>query len=1169
MGTYLIDNRNNRAGNISDYETVYSFLEDNIIKENVEGKLYIVTGYTTIGMLSKIFNELEEKSNSKIKEYKIILGDLDSVSNKKQKNLKILKDIQSVLELPETTQNACKFLELDKVKFKTLDPEFCHGKVYIFEESNTEVKYPKNFLIIGSSNFTEKGLGYYKVFDSNKKASNFEVNIAFDAIANHKNNMNSSEFKHSLEWFNELWDREECNKTKQVEVIDENGKIILVEKTINQILIDQIKKNYIEPKTPKEVYLKILHELFSNNNVQNEISERSLGKLENSKVYKNLYKFQKQGVLSLIQILKKYNCAILGDAVGLGKTWSALSVMKFFEIEGYEIILLVPKRLRNNWEQYVHSDSNKTPKFKEDKFNFVIRNHTDLNHELIDNGDGKNLENYFCNNKKKLLVIDESHNLRNKDSKKYKFLLDNILKKNQDIKVLMLSATPINTNLMDICNQIFLGVKGNNFTFIDEFGINNLSEYFNQVSKSYEKWLEEKNNDISKLRTSLPESFLEITKKLIVARTRDMIKKILNEDDIGNLKFIESVNKEIIKSPIENIGNLKNFDDIEKSLPEYFAAYKPFAYLNIKEDKKIKSKSDTSSKAKREKFLVKMLKMLLVNRLESSWKSFYNTLLKMLDYHSNLLDLILKVENGFEINIPKKSKQLSILDSDISDIESKVDSEDDSFIDNIKIETIETIIDIKNNGNLLKYKTDVLEDIDSLKLLKQNLEELEKLTSNEKNKENHLKSSDSKLYKLINIINEKQKKDNKKIIIFTAYKDTADYLFDQLVSKGYINVAKVTGSDSRTSDNPNIAFKNFEPILERFAPYTKLFLAKDYDGFDKDLDISLQENYSNWKDFIKNNLDYSSVKEKIENPIEILIATDCLSEGQNLQDSDMVINYDIHWNPVRLIQRIGRIDRLGSPNNTIYIKSFLPADNVEGYLNITKKVEERMLSMTFAGSEADIEIVGSSKNSKDLELEKIQEERFKREMQITLGEIDQTEQTQEDSSQMSLFSSENYKNELYNELSKKIEEEKDIPDGIYSGFELENKEFSGLIVLLRKKHYKKSKKLSTNYLLYLDKNGKYIKINNVDIKDKNYILKFLSENKNRNTSSYIKNIDSSAILSFSDTIKSFIKGDFKNSFMEEFFEKQGLGLFNELEFNEDDFKEPFDKFELVCWMSVN
>ena len=615
--------------------------------------------------------------------------------------------------------------------------------------------------------------------------------------------------------------------------------------------------------------------------------------------------------------------------------------MKYFGIKGYKVILLCPKKLENNWRQYLEGHRSL---FENDRLNYTIRFHTDLQDERLQNyQDGFTIKRFFQGNPKVLIVIDESHNLRNDKSSRYKFLVDNILRKNKDVKVLQLSATPINNRLTDIRNQFKLIKKGFDEGFREsEIGIRSLQNIFANAQKEYKNWQNLENKKVKDFIQLIPQKFFDLTDALIVARTRKLI-----ETEFGAMSF---PSKEIpINEYInpENIGSLKTFDDILDAIKVNLTAYRPSEY--IKDENPVSFFEDPRQ---REKFLVKMMFILLMKRLESSWFSFKNTVENILNHHEKALAKVDRyIESSESINLESEiidediieDLEQAAMDYDVAGMEEDTEPPGELSLGKKNPVLLSTIKDIH------LFKKHLEENISKFTILKKNLHVYEQaLIDNKK--------TDNKLDKLAwHIENKRKKCVNQKVLIFTVFKDTAQYLFRELIKRGYTNIACVSGSQSETDNG--YKGTQFHEILQRFAPYTKLYNERDWEyiyakGRKNDpYNFQVPASFEDWKKIITK---YDQVtREKIDNPIDILIATDCLSEGQNLQDCDCVINYDIHWNPVRLIQRMGRIDRLGSPNKSVMGINFWPGRDYEDYLRLKDRVERRMALMSIVGTEID------------------------------------------------------------------------------------------------------------------------------------------------------------------------------------------------------------------------
>jgi len=1026
----LLDNENE---NLKVHEWISLYTE--------KGKLDIVTGYFTIAALAW----LSKQVNDKISEFRLVLGDIVNKDTENNRPLDLLNEnitVEASLKLSSLSQEAVRFLKQDKVKSKTLEPNFCHAKSYLFDPEKMDDR--NKYFISGSSNLTEAGIGL-------KRTNNIELNIAETG--------NNNQYKELIDWFEKLWVRPEAHKEKTI--LAPNNTSFKID--FKQYLIDEIERIFIK-YTPRELYYKVLFELFGNQmmNTENDPDfNRQIGRLENSTVFNILYEFQKKGVLSLIKMLQKYNGAILADAVGLGKTWSALAVMKFFQLQGREVILLCPKKLENNWRRYLkYQDS----RFEKDQFDFFIRFHTDMHEDRVDKYTDR-ADKLFANDKPKLFVIDESHNLRNDKSNRYKFLLEQILQRNEDVKVLLLSATPINNSLNDIRNQFKLMVQGNVNGFEESLGIKNLDYSFRTAQKVFNEWREDLSPKIGDFIKKLPANFFTLTDSLIVARTRKMI----DGKQTGLTFPIKTKPVNLFVTPSQ-LGNFESFEELFDHFPPMLSGYQPSFYL---EDDKTEGKDVLYDERQRDRFLVKMMYILMVKRLESSWYSFDSTVGKIKDHHQNALDKIKAYQNG-KVNSGVVSENESLFDDD----ELQGDYEELTLGKKRKI----YLSDIDAAGNLDNFKKDLKKDLDALDNLHINLQKFKRKLENEILRPGNFKSEDDKLETLISQINKKkgsnENNNNPKVVIFTVYRDTAQYLFNQLKNRGFEKVAMISGSGSQTTDSDEET-KNFEPILERFAPFTKLFMEKEWDF--KSLKTGI-EAYHEWIEWVAKN--HTKTYAKIQKPIDILIATDALSEGQNLQDADMVINYDIHWNPVRIIQRMGRIDRLGSPNAKIFGINFWPSNNINSYLNLQGRIEQRMAAMKLAGAEVDAQFSDSFKEMiHDESLDQRMNHRMMEQMQVTFDDLDG-----QDTFGFDDLSLERYRQGLLEEFNKDKAKYLKMPKGIYTGFNADKSicNENGLIALLGFPS-KLPKTINHEYkvfdLIYIDKKGKQVLLNQKEVLD--------------------------------------------------------------------------------------
>jgi len=1004
-----------------------------INQQTSEGNLDSTSGYFTVGVLSHISQTL----NDKIKNFRFLLGDIVSTDLDKDQPINLLTEtitVDAALQLNKLAKEAVAFLKQENVKLRTVEPNFCHAKTILFRSKNQ----PLSYFVTGSSNLTEAGLGMHST-------ANIELNVAGQGSA--------ADYPEICRWFDDLWEWDKTQTFKTVE-----GKRVPFKRYVIE-QIEAIFKQY----TPHELYYKTLFELFKGQMADLESDpdfQQRIGHLKHTKIFKTLYDFQQKGVLSLIKKIETYQGAILADAVGLGKTWSALAVIKYFELKGYQSILLCPKKISTNWQRY---QRNHNSIFEQDSLDYVIRYHTDLQDNRLEtnHSDGLRLDTFFQSDKPKLFIIDESHNLRNHKSGRYKFLVEKLLQANPEVKVLLLSATPINNDFKDLRNQLALLVKGDDKGFDDapHILVDSLESKFKTASKAFNEWSKEDDRTIGTLIEKLPEEVIRLIDHLLVARTRKHIKGLSD-----NLTFPEMQPPQNEYLTSLNIAKYNQFEDILKALPKYFAAYKPAVYIEPADN----LASVLEDESRRDQFLVVMLNKLLVKRLESSWHSFHKTLITIKNVHQRVLSAV----HGYAEN--KQNAQLESSD----ELFSNLDVDLDIPLGKRAIQLSE----IDNAGNLSKFKTHLESDVLELEKIIQTLDVYSTIID----LETAPVSQDSKLTRLIELIHEQchpdKPADIRKLLLFTSYKDTAEYLFRELGKRGISNIACISGDGAKTSQVPDQYQKNFEPILERFCPYTKLYRERDWlDYENKDHGWGAFEHWKTWVSG-KN----PTVADQLANPIEIIIATDCLSEGQNLQDCDTVINYDIHWNPVRLIQRLGRIDRIGSPNTQVRGINFWPAASMNDYLNLQGRVENRAIAIAAAGSEVPILTDEVGERLNDVQFKEKQEARMLKHMESSWEDLED----QNDSLSFSDLSLEIFRQDLIKEITNQQNIYASMPLGIFSGFKAESEDGqSGLVALLGYPSRKNGNKTpyQRHNLVYLDLEGNPI------IKKPGKVLKFLSD----------------------------------------------------------------------------
>lgn len=684
----------------------------------------------------------------------------------------------------------------------------------------------------------------------------------------------------------------------------------------NEALMSDVKKDVLKQlelaykdNTPSSVYYFTLYNIFKDYLVdldEEKIIKTKTG-FKDTLVWNKLYKFQKDGVLGTIDKVEKYGGCILADSVGLGKTFQALAVIKYYELRNDRVLVLCPKKLRDNWTVYTLNDKRNI--LAEDRFNYDVLNHTDLNRERGLSGE-INLETINWGNYD-LVVIDESHNFRNNNPRRdretrYGKLMNHIIKAGVKTKVLMLSATPVNNRMNDLKNQVAFITEGQETAF-SEFGIDNINHVMKIAQTQFNKWLKnpDDNKNTSELLESLDSRYFKLLDLITIARSRKHIERYYDLKNIG--KFPERLLPKNVKSNIDVLNEFSSLQDINRAIRKLnLSAYSPLKYVRPDKQEEYNRSYDLTlesgsvfKQVDREQSLIHLMRVNLLKRMESSINSFGLTLEKLLGKIDILLD---KIQN---------EEDYSDDDLSIEDIDTDDPTLDDFLIGN-KVKVLIQDLD------LVRWKQDLEED--RLRLSKLS-EETKTINADRDAKLIQLKEL------IHNKINQPLNDGNKKVIIFTAFADTATYLYNDISKwskdKHQINSALVTGSGSNKTTMKGVR-TDLNELLTNFSPRSK-----------------------------ERNKIYPELTEEID----ILIATDCISEGQNLQDCDYLINYDIHWNPVRIIQRFGRIDRLGSTNTQIQLVNFWPNMELDEYINLEARVSGRMvlLDISATGEENVIE----------------------------------------------------------------------------------------------------------------------------------------------------------------------------------------------------------------------
>ncbi|WP_092453496.1 helicase-related protein [[Clostridium] fimetarium] len=727
-----------------------------------------------------------------------------------------------------------------------------------------------------------------------------------------------------LQLFEQLWN----DKNKLQDVTDE--------------VIQNISTVYND-NSPEYIYFVTLYNIF--NEFLEDVSIDELPNEANgfkeSKIWNMLYNFQKDAVLAIINKLEKYNGCILADSVGLGKTFTALAVIKYYENRNKSVLVLCPKKLANNWNTY--KDNYVNNPIAADRMGYDVLFHTDLNRDAgTSNGldlDRLNWSNYD------LVVIDESHNFRNggkvtddgDKENRYLKLLNKVIRKGVRTKVLMLSATPVNNRFTDLKNQIALAYEGESRLLDEKLDTSrSIEDIFKQAQAAFNAWsrCEQQDRTTGRLLKMLDFDFFEVLDSVTIARSRKHIEKFYDTTEIGTFP---KRNLPISKRPgLTDLSDAINYNEIFEQLSlldlciytptDYILPSKLEKYVDMYDTKKVKGGLTQSG---REQGIRRLMSINLMKRMESSVYSFNLTLKRI----KELIDNTIQAINDYEDH--KISTNMVL--RDITNL-AENDFDEDDLNDDVFTIGKKVKIDL-SDMDYPTWKKALEKDKDVLDLLVCMIGDI-------------TPEHDSKLQELFDIIDKKQEYPinvgNKKIIIFTAFADTAGYLFDTVgvyaKKKFGLDTALVTGAiDGKTTIKGMRT--NLNTVLTCFSPISK------------GKDLLMPDN-------------------KAE--IDILIATDCISEGQNLQDCDYLINYDIHWNPVRIIQRFGRIDRIGSKNDVIQLVNFWPDLTLDEYINLKARVETKMkiVDMTATGDDNPL----SPEEKGDLEYRKQQLKRLQEEV---------------------------------------------------------------------------------------------------------------------------------------------------------------------------------------------
>lgn len=771
---------------------------------------------------------------------------------------------------------------------------FLHGKMYYVDNGG------RPQAILGSSNFTTRGLG---LSDGH---NNIELNLEVD---------NGRDLDDLMRWFDELW---------------EDRKLVV---DVKEEVLAYLAKLY-QNHSPQFVYYKTLFHLF-----EQYLQEQEAGDLLDSRthffdtqIWQALFEFQKDGVKAAINKIQQYNGCVIADSVGLGKTYEALAVIKYFELRNERVLVLCPKKLRENWTVYQAQNNSELNPFPRDRFGYTVLSHTDLSRNGGRSGDvdlaSLNWGNYD------LVVIDESHNFRNNTKGKrdeegnrirksrYERVMEDILQAGIKTKVLLLSATPVNTDLSDLRNQLYFLTEGRDDAFQKDLGIASLKETLAAAQRTFTNWAKESaNRETGALLESLSSAFFKLLDALTIARSRKHIQRHYPETVRQLGGFPERQPPQAIFPEIDSqAGQAEGFPDynrINQRIINYkLALFNPSAYVLPAYAPRYAAEERVGnfSQKQRESYLIGMMKVNFLKRLESSIHSFRVTMERTL---AKMDALEARIERFRKFQAERPDLDLATLD--LTEIQAQIQEE---------AEEDEELAEAMQVGKNLTFQMAHL-DLDGwLADLRMDRSQIQRLYDHA---QRVTPARDAKLAELRQLIRQKvenptQDKEgypNRKVLIFTHFADTATYLYNQIQQWARhdlgVHIALVTGGSG--GNRTTLGSSDFNHILTNFSPRSKRRGAIP----------TLPQ----------------------DEAIEVLIATDCISEGQNLQDCDYLINYDIHWNPVRLIQRFGRIDRIGSVNRQVHMVNFWPTPDLNEYINLQNRVEARMALVDVTATQED------------------------------------------------------------------------------------------------------------------------------------------------------------------------------------------------------------------------
>lgn len=871
-------------------------------------EISIATGYWDLEATKLLLPYLK-----KYKKIRLLIGQEPLINRYKKNQVEpdfpdqdIFEDLQKLKinsDLKPTVQDLKKLVDNKILEVKVFKKAFLHAKCYIFGNFESETAIG----IIGSSNFTKNGI-----------TSNRELNAGEDDQRVVQFNPKNKDQEHGhLSWFEEVWTDEGC--------VEWTGKFIeLVDTSVHGELLF----------SPYEMYIKTLDYMYGDLLKEDrEIEALSDRKLQN---------FQERSVKQILWRLDKNGVAMLADSVGLGKTITAIGVIR--QYTGRRIIVIAPKSLVGQWENEIA---------REKILGITVVSMQNKNQ--ID--EERKKDRYMPIS---LFVIDESHNLRSHNSKRFQQISEWLVD-NSDANTLLLTATPVNNSIDDLTNQILLGTRGEQdllqVNVRNSEGVIKSRSFFDALFELKKRISQNRaqGNDMAPIYKEARQVIDPILREFVIRNTRQSIEEELDGKGLeidgkefffpkikvsnktfnsGNYQSIKinSAIEPIEKTPVEKIQEttdvlihplrqLKESGDQEIDVSDKSIIYRLYQYIlalsfipyrtaiydhkvygkNIEEIKNIKFTKETKEKIGLQLSMYGLLRIVWLKRFESSSYALLESVKKYQKRLKTFEDILL--QENILLNL-----------SDIDDILDEYEAEDGENIDLTDDEILE---------KAKKLGTKISTDSHNINAIKEDLALEKKILTAIVELTEQFKSKDKKLEVFLRKVTEIAKKDpNKKILVFSFFADTVRYLKENILNSAE-NIFTVENTEFVSGKEKANAMRS----AERFAPVAK-------DARDR-------------------------VTKKEE--LNYLFSTDVLAEGQNLQDCGLLINYDLHWNPVRMIQRNGRINRLGSPHSEVEVINIVPNKELDQFLGLVTKLEDK-ISLINATIGSDSSVLGEQIN---------------------------------------------------------------------------------------------------------------------------------------------------------------------------------------------------------------